>query len=385
MKKLFVTIFLLSFTLFVFASNWNDKLFEAVKNGDLKTVEKAIKKGTDVNAKDKDGFTVLMKAAANGYKDICELLISKGADVNAKNKDGRTALDLAKEKNNKAIAELLISKGAADPMAKPTEKPPMELAKLNKNKKEEPKAETKEPIQVAQNVPKDSKKLSQDQGAGEVKKELTLTLKEYDEVGQVMQKLIEKKEVREVHLNVEPKAGNYVTQAEEWTISYEQGGPGNMFTKGVITNKYGIETSAEFFISMAVTNLAMETDQVDCTFLKIFTVIRPDDRSQTALIISDKVGAVFFTLNGNKRIVRTGFSAGDAKIDKTPRIDLDVGFDEYGGYIDVNVSDENARQKLADGKEARLVYSAVYPTNEDNPIARPRIRLPTVFVIVNGE
>jgi len=55
-------------------------------------VELLLKKGANVNAKDKYGGTALMYAAVKGHKEVVELLIENGADVNAKNIMGKTAL-----------------------------------------------------------------------------------------------------------------------------------------------------------------------------------------------------------------------------------------------------------------------------------------------------
>jgi Raf kinase inhibitor-like YbhB/YbcL family protein len=49
----------------------------------------------DVNAKDKDGVTLLMRAASAGRTDMVQLLLSKGADVNATTTGGVNALMMA--------------------------------------------------------------------------------------------------------------------------------------------------------------------------------------------------------------------------------------------------------------------------------------------------
>jgi Raf kinase inhibitor-like YbhB/YbcL family protein len=51
--------------------------------------------GADVNAKDKDGVTLLMRAASAGRADMVSLLLSKGADVNARTSGGVSALMMA--------------------------------------------------------------------------------------------------------------------------------------------------------------------------------------------------------------------------------------------------------------------------------------------------
>ncbi len=51
--------------------------------------------GADVNMKDQDGVTLLMRAASAGRADMVKLLVSKGADVNAKTSGGVNALMMA--------------------------------------------------------------------------------------------------------------------------------------------------------------------------------------------------------------------------------------------------------------------------------------------------
>jgi uncharacterized protein len=86
------------------------KIFEAVKNNDLKEVKSLLEKGTDPNSVDEDGDRLLMYAALYSSVDCMQLLIEKGSDVNAKNNLDETALmwsihDLAKMR-------LLIQHGA---------------------------------------------------------------------------------------------------------------------------------------------------------------------------------------------------------------------------------------------------------------------------------
>jgi uncharacterized protein len=80
------------------------QLIEAAKKGNANTVRALLDRGADVNAKNKDGFTVLMVA---GNAEIVRLLIDKGADVNAKDNSGRTASGLAASKHHANIAQML--------------------------------------------------------------------------------------------------------------------------------------------------------------------------------------------------------------------------------------------------------------------------------------
>ena len=88
-------------------------IYDAAYEGNIETVKQHLAAGTDVNAKDKDGWTPLHNAAYKGHKEIALLVIAKGADVNATDGDGDTPLHLAGNNTaTKEIAELLIAKGA---------------------------------------------------------------------------------------------------------------------------------------------------------------------------------------------------------------------------------------------------------------------------------
>ncbi|KAJ4131383.1 hypothetical protein NW754_007759 [Fusarium falciforme] len=69
-------------------------------------------KGVDVNARDKEGWTPLLRASEKGHEAVGRLLIDKRADVNARDKEGWTPLLLASLNGHEAVARLLIDKGA---------------------------------------------------------------------------------------------------------------------------------------------------------------------------------------------------------------------------------------------------------------------------------
>ena len=62
----------------------NSDLIDAAWNGQTEDVKALIEAGADVNAKRKDGETVLMSAAWKGHTETVKALIEAGADLNAK-------------------------------------------------------------------------------------------------------------------------------------------------------------------------------------------------------------------------------------------------------------------------------------------------------------
>jgi len=71
-----------------------------------------IKKGANVNVKDRGGFTPLIYAIWLNYRDVVELLINSGADVNAEDSEGFTPYYWATMQGRKDFVELLVAKGA---------------------------------------------------------------------------------------------------------------------------------------------------------------------------------------------------------------------------------------------------------------------------------
>jgi ankyrin repeat protein len=84
------------------------KLIKAVQKSNIGDVRKLLI-DNNINLKDADGRTLLMIAVESGNTEIVRLLIKSGAKVNAKNKEGYTVLMHAR---NDAIVKLLISSGA---------------------------------------------------------------------------------------------------------------------------------------------------------------------------------------------------------------------------------------------------------------------------------
>lgn len=66
-----------------------------------------LESGANVNAKDADGDTPLMRAAALGQAEALHMLLAAGADATLRNNAGQTALDLAFEYEETTCGQLL--------------------------------------------------------------------------------------------------------------------------------------------------------------------------------------------------------------------------------------------------------------------------------------
>lgn len=69
----------------------------------------------DLNARDKYGQTVLMRASIDGKQDVIEYLLARGASIDLVDKDGRSALMLAANRNRADAVKALLKKGKANP------------------------------------------------------------------------------------------------------------------------------------------------------------------------------------------------------------------------------------------------------------------------------
>ena len=86
-------------------------IHEAAGKGNIEPVKQHLAAGTDVNAKDEEGWTALVYAIVKDREKIVELLIANGADVNAKMSKGWTPLNITIEFEHSEIADLLRKHG----------------------------------------------------------------------------------------------------------------------------------------------------------------------------------------------------------------------------------------------------------------------------------
>jgi ankyrin repeat protein len=92
-------------------SGAEDSIHVAAIMGKIEAVKQHLAAGADVNAKHMNGSTPLHWAAWEGHMEVVELLIAKGADVNAKNNKSITPLDAAITRSHTEIADLLRKHG----------------------------------------------------------------------------------------------------------------------------------------------------------------------------------------------------------------------------------------------------------------------------------
>ena len=82
-------------------------LSQACYHGSYEAAEALCAHGAELDTRNDNQNTPLMKAAMHGHPKICAMLLALGADPSLKDKDGETALDLAREENKPECAALL--------------------------------------------------------------------------------------------------------------------------------------------------------------------------------------------------------------------------------------------------------------------------------------
>ena len=111
MRKLTLLVFTILSLNIASLQAQNSTFHDAVKSGDLETVETLIENGADVNAIIWYGYTALMTAIENGHTQIAELLIANGVDINETNWFSDSALMIASRNGHTQVVKLLIANG----------------------------------------------------------------------------------------------------------------------------------------------------------------------------------------------------------------------------------------------------------------------------------
>lgn len=102
-------------------------LHTAVQEGDYAAVRHHLAARSDLNAKDKAGWTALHLAARQGDAPMVQLLTTAGADPARTGPGGKTPLDVAREKGQTSIVQFLQASLAAAPEEVTREKPQRRL------------------------------------------------------------------------------------------------------------------------------------------------------------------------------------------------------------------------------------------------------------------
>ena len=90
----------------------SSNLWQDSSKGDFPAVQKSIKSGADLNARDALGRTPLYYAVSNEHLKVVELLVKNGANVNAKHKANKISLHLAAELGNQKMIRSLLKAGS---------------------------------------------------------------------------------------------------------------------------------------------------------------------------------------------------------------------------------------------------------------------------------
>lgn len=94
------------------AAELKQLLMLAAKKGDVAYMEKLIAAGGDVNARDEDNETPLIRSARNGHLEVVKFLLGRSAEVDARNHARSTALSEASKGGHEKVVGILLAAGA---------------------------------------------------------------------------------------------------------------------------------------------------------------------------------------------------------------------------------------------------------------------------------
>src|SRR5678815_5143760 len=88
------------------------ELWRLVESGDVEGLRHLLPRVADINARNRHGMTLLMKAAGSGHAPVVRLLLEHGADPNLTRNDKFTALALAAFFGHTETVKTLMEFGA---------------------------------------------------------------------------------------------------------------------------------------------------------------------------------------------------------------------------------------------------------------------------------
>ena len=88
------------------------ELWNVAVTDDITRLEHLLACGADVNARNEDGVTALMRASATGQLEIATVLIESGAHIDVQRADGFTPLMLASFFGHADVVKMLVGRGA---------------------------------------------------------------------------------------------------------------------------------------------------------------------------------------------------------------------------------------------------------------------------------
>ncbi|XP_071107805.1 ankyrin repeat domain-containing protein 17-like isoform X5 [Haliotis cracherodii] len=110
-------------------SNHDTALTLACAGGHAELVSLLLSKGSDIEHRDKKGFTPLILAATAGHVDVVEILLDHGADIEAQSERTKdTPLSLACSGGRYEVVELLLARGANKEHRNVSDYTPLSLA-----------------------------------------------------------------------------------------------------------------------------------------------------------------------------------------------------------------------------------------------------------------
>ena len=106
-----------------------EKLISAVDEYDIDDIEKLVRAGADINARNSEGLTLVQMAIKDRTEDIAEILLSLGADVNLKaHSNGYTAMHYAADSGDEDLVALLLKHKANVNIADKRGETPLHIA-----------------------------------------------------------------------------------------------------------------------------------------------------------------------------------------------------------------------------------------------------------------